>query len=78
MYFEASVWAGGVAPVDDHLPSKCEALSSNPSTEKKLKRYYKYPWYKLCVSKHICLPQKDMVWFSTFSSYVLFRVIRNW
>jgi hypothetical protein len=24
-------WAGGVAQVVEHLPSKCEALSSNPS-----------------------------------------------
>jgi hypothetical protein len=26
---------GGVAQVVDFLPSKCEALSSNPNTEKK-------------------------------------------
>jgi hypothetical protein len=30
--------AGGVAQVVDHLPSKCEALSSNPSTEFKKKK----------------------------------------
>jgi hypothetical protein len=27
--------AGGVVSVVEHLPSKCEALSSNPSIEKK-------------------------------------------
>jgi hypothetical protein len=31
-------WAGGVAQVIQHLPSKCEALSTNPSTTKKKKR----------------------------------------
>jgi hypothetical protein len=30
--------AGGVAQVIECLPSKCEALSSNPSTEKKKKK----------------------------------------
>jgi hypothetical protein len=29
--------AGGVAEVVERLPSKCEALSSNPSTAKKRK-----------------------------------------
>jgi hypothetical protein len=29
--------AGGMAQVAEHLPSKCMALSSNPSTEKKRK-----------------------------------------
>jgi hypothetical protein len=28
-------WSGGVAHVVECLPSKCEALSSNPITEKK-------------------------------------------
>jgi hypothetical protein len=28
-------WAGGVAQVVEHLPSKCKALSSYPSTAKK-------------------------------------------
>jgi hypothetical protein len=31
---ERTCWAGGVAPVVNHLPSKCEALSSKPSTAK--------------------------------------------
>jgi hypothetical protein len=26
---------GGVAKVEEHLPSKCKSLSSNPSTAKK-------------------------------------------
>jgi hypothetical protein len=30
-----SSWAGGVTPAIDHLPGKCKALSSNPSTAKK-------------------------------------------
>jgi hypothetical protein len=30
---------GGVAPVVQHLPSKCKALSSNPSTTKKKKNH---------------------------------------
>jgi hypothetical protein len=30
--------AGGGTQVVEHLPSKCEALRSNPSTEKKKKR----------------------------------------
>jgi hypothetical protein len=29
---------GGVTQVIEHLPSKCEALSSNPSTAKKEKK----------------------------------------
>jgi hypothetical protein len=30
--------AGGVTQVVEHLPHKCEALSSNPSTAKKEKK----------------------------------------
>jgi hypothetical protein len=32
-----SYWAGGVAQVVRHLPSKCKALSLNPTTAKKKK-----------------------------------------
>jgi hypothetical protein len=32
------IWAGGVAQVEEHLPSKCEALSSNPNTAKGKKK----------------------------------------
>jgi hypothetical protein len=35
--------AGGVIQVVEHLPSKCEALSSNPSTKKKRKERKKDP-----------------------------------
>jgi hypothetical protein len=30
-------WAGGMSQVVEHLPTKCEALSSNPNTTKKKK-----------------------------------------
>jgi hypothetical protein len=33
-------WAGSVAQAIEFLPSKCEALSSNPSTEKKKKKIF--------------------------------------
>jgi hypothetical protein len=29
------LWTGGVPQVVEHLPSKCEALSSDPTTAKK-------------------------------------------
>jgi hypothetical protein len=29
-------WVGGVAEVVEHLPSKCEAVSSTPNTAKKI------------------------------------------
>jgi hypothetical protein len=32
------MWTGGVAQVVEHLPSKHEVLSSNPSTAKKKKK----------------------------------------
>jgi hypothetical protein len=32
---EEALWAGGVTQVVERLPSKCEALSSNPNTVKK-------------------------------------------
>jgi hypothetical protein len=35
--FIKKAWAGGVAQVIEHLSSKHEALSSNPSTEKRKK-----------------------------------------
>jgi hypothetical protein len=35
---------GGVAQVGEHLPRKCEALSSNPSTEKRKKAIMKEKW----------------------------------
>jgi hypothetical protein len=31
-------WAGGVAQVIEHLPSKCKALSSNASTTTKINK----------------------------------------
>jgi hypothetical protein len=33
--YSTQKWAGGVVQIVEHLPNKCEALSSNPSTEKK-------------------------------------------
>jgi hypothetical protein len=35
-------WVGGVAQVVEHLPSKCEALSLNPCTEKKKRKKWDY------------------------------------
>jgi hypothetical protein len=35
---KSDLWTGRVAQVVDSLLSKCEALSSNPSTTKKRKR----------------------------------------
>jgi hypothetical protein len=34
----AMIWAGGVVHVVEHLPSKCQALSSKPSTAIKKKK----------------------------------------
>jgi hypothetical protein len=42
-------WAGGVAQAIEHLLTKCEALSSNPSThtkKKKERRKRKNSYYK--------------------------------
>jgi hypothetical protein len=38
------VRAGRVARVVEHLPSKCEALSSKPSTDKKKKKKEEGKW----------------------------------
>jgi hypothetical protein len=35
IHLEYRFWTGGVAEVVKHLPNKCEALSSDPSTMKK-------------------------------------------
>jgi hypothetical protein len=37
---KSSIWADRAAQVAEHLPSKCQALSSNPSTAKKKKKKY--------------------------------------
>jgi hypothetical protein len=36
-YTREATWAGGIAQMVEHFPSKCEAQNSNPSTGKKKK-----------------------------------------
>jgi hypothetical protein len=43
--------AGGVAQMAEHLSSKCEALSSNPSTDRVEKKRFIYLIHHSC--KHI-------------------------
>jgi hypothetical protein len=48
------LWSGRVIQVVEHLPSKCEALGSNPSTAKKKEnaKIYKYNTKNTAISYH--------------------------